>query len=108
MEVSLYKSDEQLKKEQKTYHEIAMLKNEAEELKMDVMKKETDISALITRNRSLEAQLVQLRQERDRLLDVSSDLKIKLHHYESRNLMQARPATQMHSEKKIANEFDQN
>ena len=61
MEMSLLKSDESQKKEQKAYQEIAKYKNEAEELKIDILGKETDISALITRNRALETQIAQLR-----------------------------------------------
>jgi hypothetical protein len=76
MEVSLLNSDELIKKEKKAYEEMAKLKNEAEELKVELLRKETDMSALLTRNRALETQLVQLRHERDRLIEVSSDLKI--------------------------------
>jgi hypothetical protein len=54
MELSLVKSSDNIKKEQQTYQEIAKLKNEAEELKMAILGKETDISALMTRNRALE------------------------------------------------------
>ena len=84
--MSLVRSDESLKKERKAYEEMAKLKNEAEELKVELLRKETDISALLTRNRALETQLQQLRQERDRLLEVSSDLKIQLHQTESKQL----------------------
>lgn len=55
MELSLLKSDEHVNKERKAYQEIAQLKNQAEELKMDILRKDTDISALMTRNRSLES-----------------------------------------------------
>jgi hypothetical protein len=58
MELSLLKSDESMKKEKKAYEEMAKLKNEAEELKVELLRKETDISALLTRNRALETQLV--------------------------------------------------
>ena len=54
MEKSLLRSDEHMKKERKAYEEIAKLKNEAEELKVDLLRKETDMSALMTRNRALE------------------------------------------------------
>jgi hypothetical protein len=101
MELSLYKSDEALKKEQKAYQEMAQLKSDAEELKMEVLKKESDISALLTRNRALEAQLITLRQERDRLIDVSSELKIKLHQNESRNIMPMRTPTEVKVENKM-------
>lgn len=81
-----------------------MLKNESEELKVELLKKDTDISALVTRNRALESQLVQLRQERDRLLDVSSDLKVKLHQAENRQLL-GRTA-ELNTEKKTAQDFE--
>ncbi len=54
METSLLRSDEHMKKDRQAYEEIAKLKNEAEELKVDLLRKETDMSALLTRNRALE------------------------------------------------------
>jgi len=54
MESSLLRSDEHIKKERKAYEELAKFKNEAEELKVELLRKETDMSALLTRNRALE------------------------------------------------------
>jgi len=54
METSLLRSDDYIKKERKAYEEMAKLKNEAEELKVELLRKETDMSALLTRNRAFE------------------------------------------------------
>ena len=51
---------------------------------MENMRKDTDISALLTRNGALEAHIVSLRNERDRLLEVSSNLKVQLHASDNR------------------------
>lgn len=49
-----------------------------EDLKSDKASSERENSKLLAKIRQMDAQLVSIKQERDRLLDVSSDLKIQL------------------------------
>ena len=61
-----------------SFQEIAKLENQVEDLKSDKASSERENSKLLAKIRQMDAQLVSIKQERDRLLDVSSDLKIQL------------------------------
>lgn len=47
-----------------------------EDLKAEKMELERDNSKLLSKIRQLDAQLITVKQERDRLLEISSDLKV--------------------------------
>lgn len=69
-------SDGRAKKEQVTFQEIAKLENQVEDLKSEKASSERDNTKLLSKIRQMDGQITSLKQERERLLEVSSDLKV--------------------------------
>ena len=82
----MLRSSERIKKEEQMYQEISKLENLVEDLRAELASKERDLSSFMSKNRGLENQISALKHERDRLLEVSSDLKVQLSHVEKRKL----------------------
>lgn len=83
----LLRSDERGKKEEVTFHEIAKLENQVEDLKSEKAHSERENAKLLAKIRQMDAQLVSIKQERDRLLELSSDLKIQIAQSEKSKFM---------------------
>ena len=86
LENEMLRSSERIKKEEQQYQEISKLENLVEDLKAELSSKERELSAVLSKNRGFENQVNTLRHERDRLLEVSSDLKVQLSQTEKRKL----------------------
>ena len=86
LENEMLRSSERVKKEEQAYQEVARLENTVEDLKAELSGKEREIAQLMSKNRALDNQINSLRHERDRLLEVSSDLKVQLSQSEKKKL----------------------
>ena len=80
-------SDDRNKKEEATYQEIAKLENEVEDLKSERASSERENTKMQAKIRQMETQILSIKQERDRLLAISSDLKIQLNQSEKKKFM---------------------
>jgi len=68
------------------YQEIASREDEIEDIRSQLLKKEAECAQLVSRNRSLESQVRGLKSERDRLLEVSQDLKVQINQSEKKQM----------------------
>ena len=83
----MLRSDERAKRQEAPYQEISKLENRMEDLKAEKMELERDNSKLLSKIRQLDAQLITVKQERDRLLEISSDLKVQVTQSEKRKFI---------------------
>ena len=83
----MLRSDERAKKEESVYQEVAKLQNLAEDLKAEKLATERENTKLMAKIRQLETQIDVLTQERDRLIEISSNLKVQVAQSEKRQLM---------------------
>ena len=83
----MLRTDDRGKKEEATYQEIAKLENQVEDLKSDRASSERENTKLQAKIRQMEAQILSIKQERDRLLNISSELKIQLNQSEKKKFM---------------------
>ena len=83
----MLRTGDQGKKEEATYQEIAKLENQVEDLKSDRASSERENTKLQAKIRQMESQILSIKQERDRLLTISSDLKIQLNQSEKKKFM---------------------
>ena len=72
----MLRSDDRAKKEEAVYQEISKLQNQLEDVKAEKLALERENVRVLARLRQLETQLSQITQERDRLIEISSDLKV--------------------------------
>ena len=86
LENEMLRSSDRVKKEEQAYQEVARLENTVEDQKAELSSREREIAQLMSKNRQLGNQVSSLRHERDRLLEVSSDLKVQLSQSEKKKL----------------------
>jgi len=89
----MLRSDERAKKEEAVFAEMAKLESKLEDLKAEKMAFERENAKLQARVRQLETQIETTKQERDRLLEISSDLKVQVTQSEKRKYMQGSAVT---------------
>ena len=85
----MLRSDDRAKKEEAVYQEISKLQNQLEDVKAEKLALERENVRVLARLRQLETQLSQITQERDRLIEISSDLKVQVAQSEKRSLLQS-------------------